>query len=203
MARATARRRKSFFLIHWLTYHTSRSCPKTYVFPDQELLLLRAWKSLTETYGRKSWELKKSGYPTSNACSGLAAFDEQLRFTRGGQLALAQAFQKDNDVNRVRKTFATWLSTTPSSYAGSTTASSVQITSSITSDGAASGTLRLGQQFRSAADQRTDHQGPPLLRIQCPRVIQIRETKLRRTCPNIRALASVCGRGFSKVAKSV
>ena len=62
-------------------------------------------EELTETYGRKSWELKKSGYPTSNACSGLAAFDEQLRFTRGGQLALAQAFQKDNDVNRVRKTF--------------------------------------------------------------------------------------------------
>ena len=36
---------------------------------------------------------------------GCAAFDEQLRFTKGGKSALVEAFQKDNDLSRVKKSF--------------------------------------------------------------------------------------------------
>ncbi len=36
---------------------------------------------------------------------GVAAFDEQLRFTKGGKASLVQAFQKDNDSKRVRMNF--------------------------------------------------------------------------------------------------
>jgi hypothetical protein len=42
----------------------------------------------------------------TDALLGCAAFDDQLRFTKGGKPALAKAFQKDNDVTHVRKTLA-------------------------------------------------------------------------------------------------
>lgn len=41
----------------------------------------------------------------TDALLGCAAFDEQLRFTKGGKPALAKAFQQDNDLKRVKQTF--------------------------------------------------------------------------------------------------
>ena len=50
--------------------------------------------------------LERAAYQeVTDALLGCAAFDEQMRFTKGGELALALAFQKDNDLNRVRKAF--------------------------------------------------------------------------------------------------
>ena len=51
--------------------------------------------------------LRTTDFPDlTDALLGCAAFDEQLRFTKGGKPALAKAFQKDNDLLRVRKTLA-------------------------------------------------------------------------------------------------
>ncbi|KUO66917.1 MAG: hypothetical protein APF80_09190 [Alphaproteobacteria bacterium BRH_c36] len=41
----------------------------------------------------------------TDALLGCAAFDEQLRFTKGGQPALVRAFYKDNDLARLKTTF--------------------------------------------------------------------------------------------------
>jgi hypothetical protein len=40
-----------------------------------------------------------------DALVGCTAFDEQLRFTKGGQSALLANFKRDNDVRRVKRTF--------------------------------------------------------------------------------------------------
>jgi len=61
---------------------------------------------LKSIFGSKDSLAEADFADLTEALLGCAAFDEQLRFTKGGKPALAKAFQKDNDLNRVRKTFA-------------------------------------------------------------------------------------------------
>ena len=41
----------------------------------------------------------------TDALLGCAAFDEQLRFTKGGQESLVAAFQRDNSIEKVHGNF--------------------------------------------------------------------------------------------------
>lgn len=50
--------------------------------------------------------LESADFPEiTDALLGCAAFDEQLRFTKGGQTALVKQFQQDNQLPRVKKAF--------------------------------------------------------------------------------------------------